>query len=78
MRRLTTQEDGRQPQPQAAGNNGSGRDRALRGLPFVFHTPCDPRRPSLIGRACLSPVGYPHLGVHDTCWRLLESAAVQE
>ena len=78
MRRLTTQEDGRQPQPQAAGNNGSARDRALRGLPFVFHTPCDPSRPSLIGCAGVSPVGSRHLSVHDTCWRLLESAAVQE
>jgi hypothetical protein len=33
----------------------------------VFHTPCDPSRPSLIGRARVSPIGYPHLGVHDTC-----------
>jgi len=78
MRGLTTQEDDRQPQPQAAGHNGSGRDRALRGLPFVFHTACDPSRPSLIGRACVNPVGSRHLSVHDTWWRLLESAAVQE
>jgi hypothetical protein len=78
MRGLTEQADDRQPQPQAAEHNGSRRDRALPGLPVVFHASCDPSRPSLIGGACVSPVGYPHPGVHDTCWRLLDSAAVQE
>jgi hypothetical protein len=78
MRGLTEQADDRQPQPHAADNHGSRRDRALPGLAVVFHTSCDPSRPSLIGGACVSPVGYPHLGVHDTCWRLLESKAVQE
>ena len=77
MRGLTEQEDDRQPKPQAAGNNGR-RDRAPLDLPIVVDTPGDPSRPSLIRGACVSPVGYPYPGAHDTCWLLDDCAAVQE
>jgi hypothetical protein len=77
MRGLTEQEDDCQAKPQAAGNNGRS-DRAPLDLPIVFRTPGNPRRPSLIRGAGVSPVGSPDPGVHDTSWLPHDCAAVQE
>lgn len=67
MRGLREQEPERQPQRHTAGNDGSGRDRALPDFPVVFHSAGAPGRPSLIGGAEDGAVGNGNLGLHDAC-----------